>query len=98
MIKVTKIAGVFACESESRLRSLAGDISTHFTFSNTTSDNLSIYWLDYTGKRVKYYDLAKYSQYTQQTYVSHPWVVVNSQGRCIEVVLPAGTDKVVTIE
>ncbi|MBS1806563.1 MAG: hypothetical protein JST84_00045 [Acidobacteria bacterium] len=47
-------------------------------------------WLDYEGKRQKYYELAPNTQYIRQTYSTHPWVVTTRQGRCIRTLFGPG--------
>ena len=35
-------------------------------------------WLIYDGEPVKYHELGPGESYTQQTYVTHPWIVVET--------------------
>jgi hypothetical protein len=74
-------------------RSLVSDISLHLVFANHTHGSVSIYWLDFTGERVWYNTLAPGESYSQQTYVTHPWVIVDADGRCLDqlVATEAGT-------
>jgi hypothetical protein len=37
---------------------------------------VDIYWIDYSGDREFYNDLAADSSYIQETYITHPWLVV----------------------
>jgi hypothetical protein len=90
--------GVFTCEIEDKLRSLVGEIGTPITFSNLLPHNIQIYWLNYKGERVRYNELAQGEQYTQRTYISHPWVVADDHGRCIEVVVPRKDATVVVVD
>jgi hypothetical protein len=80
--------GVFSCEHENSLKSLAGSISTTLVFQNVRSKDISLFWLNYGGEREFYYTVRAGAQYSLSTYISHPWVVVDEQGRCLELVLP----------
>ncbi|HWX07419.1 MAG TPA: hypothetical protein VN065_16455, partial [Bradyrhizobium sp.] len=42
------------CASESSLRSLNGNQSVTMTFQNQSSEPITAFWLDYSGKRVFY--------------------------------------------
>jgi len=85
---VEATGGVFSCEYENSLKSLAGSISTSLVFQNVRSKDISLFWLNYGGEREFYYTVRPGAQYSLSTYISHPWVVVDEQGRCLELVLP----------
>ena len=74
-------------------RSLVSDTSLHLVFANQTKQSVSIYWLDFKGERVWYNTLAPGESYSQQTYVTHPWVVIDADGKCVAqlVATAAGT-------
>ncbi|KAF9458150.1 von Hippel-Lindau disease tumor suppressor, beta/alpha domain-containing protein, partial [Collybia nuda] len=57
------------------LRSINGGSSTIVTFINCLSVEVKVNWIDFDGKLKFYKALAPNSQYDQQTYVGHPWVV-----------------------
>ncbi|CAN5768209.1 hypothetical protein BH11MYX2_BH11MYX2_14500 [soil metagenome] len=80
-------------ECGAKPRSLVSDTSLDLVFSNRTRGTVTIYWLDFKGERVWYNTLAPGDSYSQQTYVTHPWVIVDIEGRCIEQLVPneAGT-------
>jgi hypothetical protein len=86
-----------SCASEHSLKSLNGNKSITLTFRNLSSDAISAYWLDYGGKRVFYRRLNGGDSYDQPTYISHPWVFVDTSGKCRKIFLPNTSEKVVTI-
>ncbi|KAF9458402.1 von Hippel-Lindau disease tumor suppressor, beta/alpha domain-containing protein [Collybia nuda] len=57
------------------LRSINGGSSTTITFINYLDVEVRVNWIDFDGKLKFYKALAPGSQYNQQTYVGHPWVV-----------------------
>ena len=74
-------------------RSLVSDTSLNLVFANRTRGSVSIYWLDFKGERVWYNTLAPGESYSQQTFVTHPWVILDTDGRCVDqlVATEAGT-------
>jgi von Hippel-Lindau disease tumor supressor len=67
-------------------------------FTNLTSENITVFWLDYKGERVAIRTLRSEEAFTEQTYISHPFVIVDSHGACLKVILPGSTTHTVTIE
>ena len=78
-----------SCSLESGLRSINGTVSTSIEFLNRTSESVTVYWLNYQGTRVFYNTLDAGQSYVQQTYLTHPWVVIDAAGACLGIWLPA---------
>jgi hypothetical protein len=78
----------FDCSAEAKLKSINGDTPTSVDFVNQTADEVDVYWLDYSGKRVLYNKVPSGYHYVQQTYLTHPWVVTNSAGTCLAIFQP----------
>ena len=57
------------------LRSKEGNIETEIEFINNMDEPVSVYWIDYEGNEQKYKTLSPREKYTQNTYVTHPWIV-----------------------
>ncbi len=89
-------AGEYPCSAEPTLKSIRADTSVNITFRNRSKDPVSTYWLDYSGRRILYQRLAGGASYTQQTYVTHPWVLVDDRGRCRKIILPSAALRIVT--
>ena len=79
------------CRQEPTLRSLDTRASTTIEFVNRGPSEVRTYWLNYEGTRVAYRTLAAGESYTQQTYVTHPWVVTDASGQCLGIYLPMAT-------
>lgn len=58
------------------VKSENGEIATSICFNNRWSEAIAIYWINYDGQREFYLNLEPGEQYLQETYVSHPWVVL----------------------
>ncbi len=72
------------CDQEGRVRSIDATVPTNVLFENRSQITVHTYWLDYEGKRVLYQEMLPGTSYMQQTYVTHPWIFVNSAtGGCM---------------
>jgi hypothetical protein len=76
------------CAREPDLRSLASEESLHIVFHNMTQTPLTLTWLDFNGRRVSYATLEPGQSHRQQTYVTHPWLALDADGRCVTAYLP----------
>ena len=76
-----------SCQAETRSRSLNSNTPTSFTITNHASETLSVFWLNFQGQRVKYFDLGPGQTHTQGTFITHPWVVADPTGACIRLFL-----------
>ncbi|SCG63307.1 hypothetical protein [Micromonospora halophytica] len=74
---------------EPSLRSSSGGPETFVDFVNTRGTLVVVHWLDYGGQRQRYAVLQPGQGYRQQTYVGHPWVVTDGDGRGLVCFLPA---------
>ncbi len=90
-----RAAGRNAC-TITQTHSLVGTVRTSIEFVNKTAGAVKIYWLDYAGKRIYYETLAAGSGYVQQTWKTHPWVVLDASGRCIGYVIAPSARYVIT--
>ncbi len=79
------------------LVSHASDTKSLFRLVNTTKKPLSVYWHDYGGDRVHYFDLAPGARQTQQTYSTHPWELVDESGKTV-LWFVAGTNPMLDID
>ncbi|WP_157088117.1 CHAT domain-containing protein [Bradyrhizobium jicamae] len=89
-------AGEYPCSAEPALKSVRADTSVNITFQNRSKGPISTYWLDYSGRRILYQRLAGGASYTQQTFVTHPWVLVDDRGRCRKIIMPGAALRIVT--
>jgi VHL beta domain len=85
---VNSFAAEQKCRGETQLRSVDGDVKTTVKFTNRSKSTRNIYWINYEGERVFYQKLRPGRSYTQQTYVTHPWVSTSNSGKCTGMYLP----------
>jgi len=87
-----------SCSAEGSLVS-GGGASTFVTFENQSGEAIRVHWLDFSGGRVLYRVLPAGTAYTQQTYVTHPWIVTGAtSGRCYGIWQPIASGRIVRIQ
>jgi hypothetical protein len=92
------LGGECSCALEQSLKSLRSDSRATVTFQNLSGVTIRAYWLNYFGQRVFYRQINGGSSWTQPTYVTHPWVLVDATGQCRKIVLPGASVKVVNFQ
>lgn len=70
------------CSDEPSLRSTDASQATQIRFSNEGGQTVSLFWLDYQGRRVFYHDLSPAGAWNQPSFATHPWLIVGSDGAC----------------
>ena len=66
----------YECSHLNQFRSKEAKRKTKITFFVGQTDNsFKIYWLDYNGRKKAYTSLESGTNWTAETYISHPWVV-----------------------
>lgn len=77
------------CQNEASLRSKTSDVPATITFVNQRSSAVKLYWLDSVGDRILYQVLNPSSPpYLQPTFLSHPWVVTDTNDVCLGIFMP----------
>lgn len=87
-----------ACETESESSSKDTEVETYVRFKNESDQSVEIYWIDYKGKRKKYFELEPGTSNGGRTFVSHPWIVVSKENECLGVFHPTDNPGLVRIE
>jgi hypothetical protein len=90
-------AGPDSCEELGDVRSTDGGATITVTFTNATGEYRVLDWLDFNGVPVEYARLESGQSYTVQTYTTHPWMVTDGPGNCIERFMPGQDGEVIEI-
>lgn len=69
--------------TEAKHKSGKDSKSTAIHFVNRTGMTLTLYWLDYDGKRQSYGTISPGEQHDQNTFVSHVWLLTDAEGKGI---------------
>jgi hypothetical protein len=83
------IAHELSCSERKKLRSLNSDVATKVTFVNTSGSYRSIQWIDFEGNLKDYGGLNPGEQRTQDTFVTHPWMIATGPRDCLQIFMPA---------
>ena len=85
------------CPSPGNIRSVDSKTKAIVNFSNNTGKTINIVWLDYEGKRKTYKTLNRGEVYEQQTFVGHPWLIVDANGGCLGLYWPRSGEQIAEI-
>nr|KAF7438459.1 hypothetical protein H0235_000850 [Vespula pensylvanica] len=61
------------------LRSLDNNQISFVRFTNCTTRNVALYWIDYQGQAINYGTLYPGSYVDIDTFVTHPWIFVDDE-------------------
>ena len=89
---------VVACSEERDLRPRADTTPIHLLFYNATGTGLQLHKLDGEGKRTAQGTIGENTSSSFLTAVNNPWVVTDTSGKCLEIVLPGERTRYHTIE
>jgi hypothetical protein len=67
-------------DEERKLKSLSSGEPTVVAFDNRTSSDLSVFWLDFQGKRTPYGQIPAGDRMSQKTFATHPWLLARPNG------------------
>lgn len=83
-----------ACPSNGNVRSVNSSTTAIVNFSNNTGRTVNVIWIDYDGKRQTYKTLRNNEVYEQQTFVGHPWLIVDGNNRCLGLYFPRAGEQI----
>jgi len=87
-----------ACNDLFSVKSQGSDATAKITFINRSGMYRSILWLDFSGQPKDYAGLNSGEEVTLDTFLTHPWMVADGPGDCIEIVMPHAGTRVVTLK
>ncbi len=81
------LATELACSERGNLKSGTGQ-PAQITFLNNSGAFRALQWIDSRGELKSYDGLLPGEKRTQQTHLSHPWLVADQQENCLRIFLP----------
>jgi hypothetical protein len=82
-------AGMISCNQESALHSLPTNIPTSISFLNRHANKtVLVYWISHNGDRKLYGTLGPGKRIDITTYISHWWVITDTDGSCEAIYQP----------
>ena len=81
-----------SCSERQGLKSISSDVPARMTFVNVSGMHRAILWLDFQGQPKEHAALNDGESVKVDTFVTHPYMITDGPGNCIEVFTPgAGT-------
>jgi hypothetical protein len=77
------------CEGQETLRSRESQEPAKLRFINESGATLVLQWIDFKGALKEYATLPAGADITQETFITHPWIVAYQEGSCRQIFLPA---------
>lgn len=87
-----------SCDQEASLKSGNGQTSTLVRFNNLMSSQAEVYWINYNGKEIFWFELPSNASVDEQTFAGHPWVVKDVAGKCLALFLAASTPSIAEVQ
>ena len=86
------------CRNRKNIRSMVSEEKTKLTFINRSGATRNILWLDFASNTRSFGRLKNGEQIDLDTFVTHPWMVTNSSGACLQIIEPDAGGRVVVLE
>jgi hypothetical protein len=86
-----------SCRSLSTLRSQNSDTRAKLVVINKSGMYRSVMWIDFNGQPKDYGGLNNGDQMSLDTFLTHPWMIADGPGDCIEIVMPHAGTRVVEL-
>jgi len=86
-----------SCKDLFKVKSQNSATPAKITFINKSGMYRSIMWLDFSGQPKDYANLNSGQEVTLDTFLTHPWMVTDGPGNCVEIVMPHAGTRVVTL-
>ncbi len=91
-------AGMRSCAERSGLRSEHSREPTKLTIVNKSGMYRALMWIDFKGQFKDYGGMNSGQQKTIDTFRTHPWMVTDGPGNCIQIIMPAAEPAIVTLK
>lgn len=85
-------AEALPCREVGKLRSEKSATAAKLVFSNQSDSERRITWIDFRGKEQKSIILEPGQDNIQQTFLTHPWLVRDADGKCLQVFRALGEE------
>jgi len=93
----TRTARKVSCKKLGSIRAKYSNRPTKITFVNNSGAYRGILWIDFEGHPKDYANLQAGQQITLDTFQSHPWMVTDGPGNCLQIALPRSGPSLVAI-
>ena len=91
-------SGESSADAARSTRSINSDTPALITFVNHSGQSVNVYWLDFGGNRQLYKTLEAGGSFTQQTFLTHPWLITDANGQPWNVYMPEAQPRTVDLQ
>jgi hypothetical protein len=91
------VAGDVSCAKQQSLRSQKSSTATSMTFVNKTPAARIVMWIDFNGSPQQFSILGPGQSFNVNTFVTHPWLIVDGPGNCIDIFMPTKKARTVNL-
>jgi hypothetical protein len=88
---------VMTCAQEQTLKSLPRTAPIRLLLYNISGADIRVFALDFEGRRSRYVMIGDDRSASILTYISRPWVVTDTAGQCLEIIMPGQSTRFVAI-
>jgi hypothetical protein len=85
------------CKNLKNIRSMESNDKTKITFINKSGGMRGILWIDFNGQPKDYANLHDGEEAVFDTFETHPWMITDGPGNCLQIVMPHPGARVVEI-
>jgi hypothetical protein len=89
--------GMVTCSQEQTLKSLPRTAPIQLLLYNGSGADIRVFELDFEGKRSRSVMIGDDRSAPILTYISNPWVVTDTSGQCVEIIMPGQNTRYLTI-
>ena len=85
----------FGCDRLGRMRSQNSNTPTEITFANKSNATRGVLWIGFDGVPKDYGNIGPGERRTFKTFLTHPWMITDGPGNCIQIDMPIAGGSVV---
>lgn len=89
--------GEGSCEALAKARSTNDGEQVSVVFENRSGEFRSINWIDPKGRAIQFGGINSGERFDAETFTSHPWMVTDGPGNCIEMFMPSVDQPVIKL-
>ncbi len=90
-------SGAWGCEWEGKLNSVNSNQVIHIKMKNRSGEHRAVFWINFDGQPVHYFDLNPGESRTQESRAGYPWMFTDGPGNCIELHNPDRNTRKITL-
>ena len=83
-----------SCDQRGNLRPQNSHVATEISFDNKTRRDVVVQWIDFNGVAKDYGLLKPNDRKAFKTFVSHPWMIADLSGNCLQIEMPIANGSV----